>query len=88
MPRRHAITVLAAAVVLSLGVAGPVEAQSKKVVAKKHACCVQGKATEWPLYNKGIHWEASLEEARKVAREKNRPILYHVLVGDMNKEGT
>jgi len=85
MHRAAPVCLLAAAV---LAFALPADAQSKKLLRKNHACCAQGTPTDWPLYNKGVHWEESLEAAQAAARETRRPILLHVLVGDMSKEGT
>ena len=79
-----AILVLAAVLLA----ATPAAAQSKKLVQKKHPCCSEGKATGWPLYNQGVKWADSLADAQAAAREQRRPILLHVLVGDMNREGT
>ncbi len=45
------------------------------------------KPVPWAGYNKGIHWEASCEEALKKAAETGKPVLLHQLVGDMKAEG-
>lgn len=84
---RHVLTfaVTLAFVVVALGGA---EARPTKAMAKQHPCCIDGKPTDWALYNKGVKWVESLEDAQRLAQDQHRPILYHVLVGDMNKEGT
>ena len=41
----------------------------------------------WPGYNKGVHWEASLDEALKKAEQTGKPVMLHQLVGDMKAEG-
>lgn len=41
----------------------------------------------WKDYNRGIKWEKSLDEARARATSEGKPILFHQLVGDMDKEG-
>ena len=41
----------------------------------------------WKGYNKGIMWENSLDAAQERAAREGKPILFHQLVGDMNKEG-
>jgi hypothetical protein len=45
------------------------------------------KSIPWAGYNRGIHWEASFEEALKKAEETGKPVLLHQLVGDMKAEG-
>jgi hypothetical protein len=45
------------------------------------------KAGPWSGYNRGVHWEASVEEALKKAGETGKPVLLHQLVGDMKAEG-
>ena len=41
----------------------------------------------WKDYNKGIRWERSLEAAKIRAAREGKPVLFHQLVGDMDKEG-
>ncbi len=41
----------------------------------------------WKDYNRGIQWEKSLDEAKARAAREGKPILFHQLVGDMDKEG-
>ena len=41
----------------------------------------------WSGYNRGVHWEASLDEALKKAEETGKPVMLHQLVGDMKAEG-
>ncbi len=50
-------------------------------------CCRDGEPAEWKLYNKGVRWYDSLEEAKKVAAREGKLIMLHQLVGDMDKEG-
>ncbi len=45
------------------------------------------KPSPWSGYNRGVHWEASVEEALKKAGETGKPVLLHQLVGDMKTEG-
>ena len=45
------------------------------------------KTVPWSGYNRGVRWEASLEEALKKAGETGKPVLLHQLVGDMKAEG-
>ena len=45
------------------------------------------KPTPWSGYNKGVHWEASLDEALKKAEQTGKPVMLHQLVGDMKAEG-
>ncbi len=52
------------------------------------ACCRDGVPDPWKPYDRGVQWLRTLDAARKRALQQNRPILYHVLVGDMDKEGT
>jgi hypothetical protein len=42
---------------------------------------------DWAEYGKGVKWEACLDAAKKRAATENKPILFHQLAGDMNKEG-
>ena len=42
---------------------------------------------EWKGYDKGIRWEKSLDAARLRAAKEGKPILFHQLVGDLDKEG-
>ena len=41
----------------------------------------------WSGYNRGVRWEASLEEALKKAEQTGKPVMLHQLVGDMKAEG-
>ena len=41
----------------------------------------------WKEYGKGVTWEKSLDDAKKRAADEKKPILFHQLVGDMDKEG-
>jgi ABC-type sugar transport system substrate-binding protein len=45
------------------------------------------KTVPWSAYNKGVRWEASLEDALKKAGETGKPVMLHQLVGDMKAEG-
>jgi hypothetical protein len=42
---------------------------------------------EWKGYNRGIRWEKSLDAAKLRAAKEGKPILFHQLVGDLDKEG-
>ncbi len=44
-------------------------------------------ASPWPGYDQGIRWEKSLEEALLRAAKEGKPVLFHQLVGDLDKEG-
>ncbi len=41
----------------------------------------------WGGYNHGIQWEASLDAAKARAASEGKPILFHQLVGDLDREG-
>jgi hypothetical protein len=41
----------------------------------------------WALYDKGIRWEKSLDNALARAAKEGKPVLFHQLAGDMDKEG-
>jgi len=41
----------------------------------------------WKDYDKGIRWEKSLDAAKLRAAREGKPILFHQLVGDLDKEG-
>jgi hypothetical protein len=41
----------------------------------------------WKGYNEGIRWEKSLDAAKLRAAKEGKPILFHQLVGDLDKEG-
>jgi len=41
----------------------------------------------WKGYNQGIRWEKSLDAAKQRAAKEGKPILFHQLVGDLDKEG-
>ncbi len=45
------------------------------------------KPAPWGGYNRGVHWENSLDEAMKKAAETGKPVMLHQLVGDMKAEG-
>ncbi len=38
--------------------------------ATAQTCCSDGKPEKWKLYNRGVRWYDSLEEAKKVAAKK------------------
>lgn len=42
-------------------------------------------AAGWPLYNQGVRWHTSLQEARALARKERKLVLYFVLVGALDK---
>jgi hypothetical protein len=42
---------------------------------------------EWKEYGKGIRWEQSLDAAKLRAAREGKPILFHQLVGDLDKDG-
>ncbi len=42
---------------------------------------------KWVDYNKGIKWETSLDAAKVKAAREGKPILFHQLVGDLDKVG-
>jgi hypothetical protein len=44
-------------------------------------------AKPWSGYDRGVRWETSLDEARKRAAKEGKPVLFHQLVGRMDKEG-
>ena len=46
-----------------------------------------GSKADWPGYNRGVRWHRSLEEARKIALGRGRPVFYFQVVGDLDKEG-
>jgi len=46
-----------------------------------------GLGKPWDGYNKGIRWEKSLEAALGRAAAEGKPVLFHQLVGDLDKEG-
>ena len=41
----------------------------------------------WKDYDKGIRWEKSFDAAKARAAREGKPILFHQLVGDLDKEG-
>ena len=45
------------------------------------------KPPKWAGYDRGVHWESSLDQALKKAAETGKPVLLHQLVGDMKEEG-
>jgi hypothetical protein len=45
------------------------------------------KPVPWADYNRGVHWETSLEVALKKAEQTGKPVLLHQMVGDMKAEG-
>jgi hypothetical protein len=45
------------------------------------------KPAAWKPYNKGVKWEASLDDAKARAAKEGKPILLYQLVGDLDKEG-
>lgn len=51
------------------------------------AAATAGAQEPWKGYNQGIQWEKSLEEAKARAAREGKPILFHQLVGDLDKEG-
>jgi len=46
-----------------------------------------GAGEAWKDYGKGIRWESSLDAAKARAAREGKPILFHQLVGDLDKEG-
>ena len=46
-----------------------------------------GENEAWKGYDKGIRWEKSLDAAKLRAAKEGKPILFHQLVGDLDKEG-
>ena len=42
---------------------------------------------EWKDYDRGIRWEKSLDAAKLRAAREGKPILFHQLVGDLDKDG-
>lgn len=42
---------------------------------------------DWKGYGRGIRWEKSLDAAKLRAAREGKPILFHQLVGDLDKEG-
>jgi len=55
------------------------------ILAAASATALAGEA--WKDYDKGIRWEKSLEAAKQRAVKEGKPILFHQLVGDLDKEG-
>jgi hypothetical protein len=55
------------------------------LVAAAPAVAQESKA--WKLYDEGVRWEASLAAAKERAAKEGKPVLFHQLVGDMDKEG-
>jgi len=51
------------------------------------AAGLAGAQEPWKDYNRGIRWEKSLDEAKVRAAREGKPILFHQLVGDLDKEG-
>lgn len=45
------------------------------------------KPIPWAGYNRGVKWEASLDEALKRAAKEGKPVLLYQLVGDLSREG-
>jgi hypothetical protein len=39
---------------------------------------------DWPLYQKGVRWVRSLDDARALAREQKKLVFQYRLVGDMD----
>ena len=50
-------------------------------------CCSAEGVKPWPGYNKVVQWETSLGDAQKRAREEHKPILFFLMVGDLDLEG-
>lgn len=42
----------------------------------------------WPLYNKGVRWQKSLEDARALARKEGKLVLYYLNTGDLDKDAS
>lgn len=42
---------------------------------------------KWAGYDKGVKWEASLDQALKRAAKEAKPVLLYQLVGDLKREG-
>ena len=51
------------------------------------ATATAGAGEAWKGYDKGIRWERSLDAAKERAAREGKPILFHQLVGDLDKEG-
>lgn len=51
------------------------------------AAASAGAEEAWKGYNRGIRWEKSLDDAKARAAREGKPILFHQLVGDLDKEG-
>lgn len=43
-------------------------------------------APAWPLYNRGVRWERSLDAACRRAARENKPVMLFQLVGDLDRE--
>ena len=41
----------------------------------------------WPLYQKGVQWEESLEQAQALAKKEGKLVFYYHIVGDMDRAG-
>lgn len=48
------------------------------------AAALASDARPWPLYQKGVRWVRSLDDARALAREKSKLVFQYRLVGDMD----
>ena len=46
-----------------------------------------GSKKDWALYQKGVRFHTSLDEARAMAKEEEKLVFYFHLVGDLDKEG-
>ena len=51
------------------------------------ATTTAGAGESWKDYDKGIRWEKSFDAAKARAAKEGKPILFHQLVGDLDKEG-
>jgi hypothetical protein len=56
-------------------------------VAAAQSSAKPPKPSPWSGYNKGVRWEASVDEAFQKAEQTGKPVLLHQLVGDMKAVG-
>ncbi len=58
------------------------------LVAAAHAGpAAQGEtARTWPLYEKGVRWKRSLDDARVAAREGKKLVFLYRVVGDLDAD--
>ena len=43
------------------------------------------KYSPWKLYNKGVRWQKTLEDAKKLAKKEGKLVLYYLNTGDIDK---